>query len=693
MEAGNDETQARHVSDYLAVIWQHKIICLFVLILVSSAGLFVVLRMLRPWYQARARISIERLRTPLGDQRGFAGEAFYQTQYEIVGSSNVAALAAYKLGRSESPEQARADGQAELVRRAVSIHPEANNRVVRIQTRQRDPQVAAALVNSVVEAYIEFARTNEETIARRRQREMRDQIDILELDIASLRETIDAFSRDRRLQEQREQELMLTKRINAIVEAQVPARVAAETAIREYEALQQKYDAGEDLVTNVRSAEAERIDSNIRNLEMEVRILGTGRTEAALETDARYLRLKDMIEQYKIEYTSVIEEAQREANRQALERARLAVERNQKIIETYELQMAELRATVGELVEGLTALARYEELRKELENHVRMRDNLRQQLLMDRLSDDMAVLNITVLDEARAPTEPAWPNKAQLSLVVVILALFCSVGVAFVLDYMDRTVRKPEDIEEELRIPFMGFVPSTQLSGNNSHSHEKVIMTDPSSGPAESYRKVRAKINVYRSDSHARTFAVTSTTAGEGKTSLATNLAISFAQANLSALLVDADMRHPKIHDIFGIERMPGLGEYLDGECTWESIVRPSGLHGLSLIPAGTGGSRSAELLESPRLRELFESGPRKFDVMIIDSPPVLGVADASILTNAADATIFVIQASQNSKWLIRRAGKELRAAEANVIGAVLNRVRSQRGNYYYYHRYYPKKT
>ena len=693
MEAINDGADSRHVRDYLAVIWQKKLICLFVFILVTSVGFFVVLRVLKPMYQARARISIERLRAPLSEQSGYAGEAFYQTQYEIIGSTNVAALAAYKLGRSESPEQAKADRQAETIRRAVSIQPETNNRVVRISTRQRDPQVAAALVNRVVDSYIEFARANEEALAKRRQKELQDQINILELDVSSLRETIDEFMKDRNLQEQRQQELMLTKRINALVEAQIPAKVAAETSLKEYNELKEEYDSGDDLVTNVKSAQADRIDAQIRDIETEMHLMGVGKTEQALESDARYLRYRELKEQHKREYSDVMAKAQRDANDRELERAENAMERNVKIEETYERQLAEVRTKVDELVKGLTALARYEELRKELANYMSMRDGLKQQLLMARLSDDMAVLNIQVLDEAQPPSEPAYPNKTQLSLVVVILALMSSLGLVFFLDYMDRTIRKPEDIEQGLRMPFLGFVPGAHFANNNSFRQEKVILTDPTSGPAESYRKVRAKLNVYRAESHARTFVITSTTAGEGKTSLSTNLAISFAQSNLNVLLIDADMRHPKVHEIFGLERVPGLGDHLDGECAWESAVRSVGISGLSIIAAGTGGSRSAELLENPRFDELLTQVREKYDVIVIDSPPVLGVADATVLCNAADATLFVIQACQNSMWLIKRARMELKAAGATVVGAVLNRVRSQRGNYYYYHRYYPKKT
>ena len=682
-----------HFRDYLGVVWQRKVLCLFVFLLLSSTGIFIVLKVLKPWYQTHSRISMERVRAPISESVGFASEAFYQTQYEIMGSENVAARAAFKLGRSESPEQAMADGQAGIIRGAVTIKPEANNRVVRVRSRQRDPLVAAAIVNALVESYIELAKENEEAREKERQSKLSEQIDLQKLDIDDLRKTIVEFMKDKKLLEQKRQEMVIASRITGLVETEVRARVNAESAEKEYVALRDKLDSGENLLEDVRSAEAERIMATITKYEIDLATMSVGKTRRALETDPKYKVIKELIERYERDYDETMVKAQDQANKRVLTLAENIKSREQKILETINLQMAELQAKLTELVKGLGALARYEELKKELDTHVRMHDELKRKLLTETISDSMSVLNIQILDEARAPKKPAWPNKAQLTVVMVLLGLGLSMGLAFFLNYMDRTVRRPEDVENLLRMPFMGFVPSMQFAGNNSHRQEKVIITDPASGPAESYRKIRAKINVYRRDSHAKTFAITSTTSGEGKTTLASNLALAFAQSGISTLLVDADMRHPKIHDVFEIERVPGLGDVLDGQCPWESVVRSSGATGLALVAAGTGGSRSSELLESPQLDEFLKQASEKYDIIILDSPPVLGVADAAVLSRRTDGTLFVIQASQNTRLLIRRAGIELASADANVIGAVLNRVRSQRGDYYYYHRYYPKRT
>jgi capsular exopolysaccharide synthesis family protein len=355
--------------------------------------------------------------------------------------------------------------------------------------------------------------------------------------------------------------------------------------------------------------------------------------------------------------------------------------------------MAEMRTRLETLAAGLTALARFNELKKDLENTQRWHENLQQTLMQARINESFPVLDIRMLDRAMPPKTPAWPNKTQLAMVAVVMSLLVSIGLAFLLDYMDRTVRKPEDVEQELRMPLLGFVPSMGAHHGNGTARGMVVSTDPSSGPSESYRKIRARLFVYKTESHARVYGVTSTTAGEGKSTLASNLAIAFAQAGSRVLLVDGDMRHPMVHKTFNIEREPGLAEYLDGKCSWVSGTRESGTAGLSILPCGAGGHRSAELLESPRMKAFLEEAREQYDIVIFDSPPVLGIADSTVLCHVVDATLFVIQASRNPKWLVKRARMELEAGGAHIAGVILNRVRTRRGEYYYYHRYYPTKA
>jgi len=387
-----------------------------------------------------------------------------------------------------------------------------------------------------------------------------------------------------------------------------------------------------------------------------------------------------------------MKKAQEDANRDMVERARLTVVQATRTEDELNAQMAEMRTRLQSLATGATTLARYNELRKEIENLQSWHDNLQQTLMEAKISDNFPVLDIQLLERAKAPKEPAFPNKPQMAVVAVGLSFLLSIGLALFLDYMDRTVRKPEDVEDELRMSLVGFVPTIDHSVPPSE-RGRIVAKDSTCGASESYRKIRAKLYVYKKESHARLLAITSSTAGEGKTTFASNLALAFAQAGSKVLLVDADMRHPALERIFNVDRSPGLAEFLDGASQWQTSVVSTDLPSLSFLPCGSAGSRSAELLEGAKLRAFFDEARDQYDIVVLDAPPVLGVADSTIICHLADATLFVVQASRNPKWLVRRARLELDAAGARIAGVILNRVKSRRGNYYYYHRYYPAKA
>lgn len=694
MESLNDNSKVTpHISDYLAVVWRRKLLCLFVFLVLASAGLFVVVKVLKAKYQATARILIDRRQGILSERPSYANDMFYEAQYETMRSGEVAALAAFKLEMSPSQASAREDGTADTIRRAIAVAPEANPRIVRAMSRQKDPEMAAKLVNGLVDAYIEYAMRHEEELAGLRQKEINDQLRTLKAQVSDKKKAREEWSKDKDLAAKRRDESIFSKRLVALLEAQARTSVRRASAEAEYLEARSKLEAGEALAEYVPTPKADRIEDLISNMETQIRALKVNRTEKAWKNDPRYKMLDQELEEKRREYDDTVRQEHEEADSRMLSMRKQMFEEEEKTAERIDIEVENVNKELAELVDGLGALGKYNELTKEIDRLESRRDKLEDALLTAKLSGDTEVLNIQILDEAKPPTEPAWPNKTQLSVVVVALSLLMAAGLAFFLDYMDRTVRRPEDVEQELRMPFFGFVPAIHVGAGSDSRQERIMITDPTSGPAESYRKVRAKLNVYKNESHARTFAITSTTAGEGKTTVASNLAISFAQSGSNVLLVDADMRHPKVHAIYELERKPGLGNYLAGECEWGNLLRGVGVDGLSVLTAGASGTSSAELLEHPRMRQLLAEAAERHDVVIVDSPPVLGVADAAVISNAADATLFVIQAAQNSKWLIRRARMELKSADAKVVGAVLNRVRSQRGDYYYYHQYYPKKT
>jgi len=690
---GLQEHTAAHVRDYLAVLWRRKWLSLLVFVVVATSGLFVVFKTLKPAYVARARIALDRYGRLLPEEQAFGGEAYYQTQYQVIGSARIAAAAAVKLGNSPSVEMALEDNSAERIASAVDISPDRESHAVRISSRQGDPELAARIVNAVVDAFVDITRQDEVERANKRQNDLQAQIVALEVQLETKKKAIDEFAKDKNLQDQQQEQALITTQLSALSEAQMRAKVAREQAEQSLAEAQAKYDHGEDITDIPPGAAATQIKTSIREAEMRKRMMEVNKTARGLSNDPEYIQVTALINDLQKDYDKTVADDHKQRNAQLLKAAKESAEEAKKVEETIDNRMAQIRSRLATLVEGLTALSRYEELKKELENFQAMHDNLQHTLLQAKVNDETPVLEVKILDRAKPPSTPAWPNKTQMAVVVVAMGLIIALSFAFFLEYMDRSVRRPEDVEQELRLPLMGFVPSMHTGSSENGHQAKIVATDPASGPAESYRKIRAKLFVYNKESHCKVFSVTSATAGEGKTTLTSNLAIAFAQAGGNILLIDADMRHPTQQKVHNIEWAPGLGDYLAGMCGWESVVRRSAIPGLSIMPCGSGGSKSAELLEGARLRQLLEEAKESYDIVLLDTPPVLGLADTTVLCNLSDATIFVVQAARNSKWLVKRARMELDAAGARIVGAVLNRVRSQRGDYYYYHRYYPKKT
>jgi polysaccharide biosynthesis transport protein len=686
------EQAAAHVRDYVSVVWRRKWLSLLVFVVFTTAGLFVVFRIVTPTYQSQARVAIDQYSPLVSQTGGFAGEAFYQTQYQVIGSSRIAAAAAVKLGWSPSVEMALEDGRALSVQAAVKVSPDPTNHVVTLSTKQPDRDMAARLVNAVADSFKEVTRQDEITRMNQRQNDLQSQIVSLEVQIEAKRKALDEFSKDKNLQQQQQDQALITTQLSALSEAQVRAKVVREQAEQVAADTQKKYDAGEDLADYQPSAAAMTVKTSIRDAELRKRMMEVNRTQKFLSTDPEYAQVSALINDLNKEYDKTVADDRKERNNQLLRNSKASLDTAQKVEQSTANQLAEIRAKLNSLVEGLTDLSRYNELKKEVDSFQAMHDTLEQALLQARINDNSPMLNITILDRGFPAGSPAFPNKTQMAIVVVAMGLIIGAGLAFFLEYMDRSVRKPEDVEQELRMPLVGFIPSMHGAGREDGHAGKIVVTDPSSGPAEAYRKIRAKLFIYNKESHAKVFSVTSSTAGEGKTTLASNLAIAFAQSGANVLLIDADMRHPTMQKVHEIEWTPGLGDYLSGMCSWESTAQKSSVPGLSIIPCGSGGSKSAELLEGARAAALMREARDGYDIVIVDTPPVLGLADTTVLCHLTDATIFVIQSARNSKWLVKRARIELEAAGARVVGAVLNRVRSHRGDYYYYHRYYPKK-
>ena len=332
----------------------------------------------------------------------------------------------------------------------------------------------------------------------------------------------------------------------------------------------------------------------------------------------------------------------------------------------------------------------YSVLLREAESTRQVYDSLLRRARETDVSTELRNSSIRIVDEAEVPTGPFSPNRPRGLLYALLLGGGLGMGLAFFFEYLDNRIKTPEEIQTQLGLPALGLIPAVDAKALRT-SGTQVPLIDSGVSPqfAEAFRKVRTAV-VFSSTDDKHSLVITSTGPGEGKSVVTTNLGISLAQARQRVLLIDADMRRPSLNTAFGRDQAPGLSDLLVEQAEVTDVMRETSVPGLWLMPAGTLPPNPAELLGSNRFRKLLASLAElaHFDWVLIDSPPVMAVTDASLVANVVGGVIFVVGAEMTSSRAAHQAVDTLKTASARVVGGVLNRVDLDR-NGYYYSQYY----
>lgn len=311
------------------------------------------------------------------------------------------------------------------------------------------------------------------------------------------------------------------------------------------------------------------------------------------------------------------------------------------------------------------------------------------------LNERVQLGNVTIVDEANIPTSPAKPNRQLILIAGIVLGLALGVGFAFLRNYLDRSIKSPEELENK-GVPVLAWVPSIEeLRELGSSQLEFIVANKPNATASESFKAMRTRVQYSKlEEDPLKTILVTSSIPSEGKTTVALNLAGSFAQAEKRVLLLDCDLRKPRIHAIFETQRFPGLSDHLFGNVSYEDIVRSSRLENLKYITSGTIPPNPSEMLGSKQLKEFILKVRDLYDYVIIDSPPYISVTDSEILARIADGTILVVQANKTPMDVfLKTYDRVINLENHKSLGAVLNNFnfRSMYGYYYNYYYYYSK--
>ena len=288
---------------------------------------------------------------------------------------------------------------------------------------------------------------------------------------------------------------------------------------------------------------------------------------------------------------------------------------------------------------------------------------------------------VKVISIAEDALRPARPNKTLNILLGVIVGLVVGVGLAFFIEYLDTSVKTIDDVERALQTHVLGVIPQNVGS----------LLDEGADSPhAEAYRVLRTNILFSRKAETQNTITVVSGGAGEGKSTTLFNLACIFAQNGARVLVVDSDLRRPSLHKILRISNTVGLTNYLLGQKPIEEVIQTTTIKSLDFMPSGKLPSSSMGILSSVKMRELVKELKRRYDFVFFDSPPIMGVSDASVLASEVDLTLQVIQYRRYPQPMTVRAKQMIEKVGGQLLGVVLNNINmAQDENYYYYSGYY----
>lgn len=701
-DGDDDEIDLREL---LLVVRRRKGMIILIALLVFCAAFFVTLK-IQPTYRATATIQIdsEDSAQVLSFDVGISGDSsnseFYQTQYELIQSRVLASRVINELGlndqlQSGAVEQSLVSQWLSSLKTLVngsetssyqlslgeypveskflaglSVAPVKKSRIVAINYDSYDPVLATKAANSVAENFIQMTLERRQDAGRYAHDFLSDKVDEEASKLRKLEEKLNDYAKSESIiqtgdensqslisQKTGELNLAWAKSENSLIEAEA-----------EYKRLQNSLSASKVLS----SPSIQELKSIVIKLE--------GEYQRGLQTYKpsypSMISLKRQINQFKNQLdreTRIVDSTTRELLKDEYLAAK---EKENKFYSKLELQKQGL-------LELRDKKITYDSLLRQVVIQRKVYEGLLQRSTEVTIASGIGTNNVAVVDKAILPYQQQKPNTKLNLALGGVLGVFIGLVVAFLLEFMDDRVKSTDELKRILGLALLGSIPDVKERDPIKNSLETA--TNPASAMAEAFRSLRTNLLFSSTEGVPKIIAITSAAPSEGKSSSCLNLASAFAQSNTKVLLIDADMRKPTAHKRLKLDNSIGLSNYLTSQADIDDVIQETFIKGVWSITAGPMSPNPAELLSSPRLQGIFNLAPSRFDLIIIDCPPIIGLADALILANRADATLMVTAFNQTGRRIIQDSYEKLRQARANVIGSVFSKVKSGGGYGYSY--------
>ena len=728
----DDRKDQIDLRDYLRVIMKRRwtVITVFtVIVLTVAINSFTA----APIYNATARIIIDKENPRVVSIQevmsvNSSGTDYYQTQYKILESRTIArkTIRQLRLGESEeffpkpkedfisvmkrsveetitrwiesitsllkteddTPHETSEEDESDFdlvstfIKR-LKVNPIRNSRLVDVSYEAKDPVLATKIVNTLVGAYIEQNMETKLKAVQNAVKWLHNRIDgerkkVGKAEQALLRykqkhSIVTDFSSDtERVTAQKLAELN-----EKVVEAE-SRRVEAETRYKQAMELR----GTPDMLDSISEVLNNELIRDIKSMEVKL-----------------YNRMSELSKKYGQKHPQMIalESELKTLQKRKAQEVKRVVNSLRNEYRVAEASEKSLKAALGRQKRESLDLNKkaidYSVLQREAQSARHMYELLVKRFKEASVTEDMRTGNIREVDRAEVPQKPVKPRKKLNILLAVIVGLVTGTGLAFFFEYLDNTIKVPEDVKQYLKIPYLGPVPAIAavMDGNRdgAKNPEMVTFHSPKSTASEAYRGIRTGILFSSAETEPRVILVSSAGPKEGKTITTVNLAITMAQSGNRVVLLDCDMRRPKIHKLFDLSRERGMSNILVGGCTINEAVAHSQIPNLDVIPSGPIPPNPSEMLGSNRMTDLLDKLKGHYKRIIIDSPPITAVTDAVVLAKLLDGVVLVIRVGETPREVIQNGLGQLQSVNANILGAVLNSVDMGRDSYHYYQYYY----